>query len=120
MKPLLRARLVWDLTPHHEVPEVLKLLGMTAPGPDVATLSCADSHRRLKRVEPLKADFAKMSHMSAEIMIRTMLGGAVDELDSELVALLVKQHGEVIRVGSLVSAAQLLDAGILTYSRTTK
>jgi|SRR5690606_757227 len=84
-RPLYKCRFAWDIGPHNKMPELLSALGLVPPSPEAIEAEHADSHIRLKMIEPWEPVIDWLSQIAAEVVTCLMIDkpGLGDDDDEE-------------------------------------
>jgi hypothetical protein len=113
---MLVKRLLWDIVPCPQVPQMIPLMKLSPESPDVAEMEHRASHERLAQVLPLKEMLDVLGPLVSGITASAMLVNSGISADEETAVALQRHHSSVLRAGMVAVLANLLDMGIITYA----
>ncbi len=115
---LVKRQLAFDILPHDELEEMLPELGLTGGDPEIFELEHADSHARLRQLEPIGSLLHVFSSLCAQMFNEAYLRPAVgEEITEEQREAFQRQNTAVIQSSATAVLAQLLDMKVLVFNR---
>lgn len=112
----LRQNVVMDLCRGTNPVPIMLRAGLVPPSSEGLKLAAAESMRRFAMVMPLSHEVDRLSAIVSEMLIHLILNEDGEQAPPELLKEAEKQTATMIKIGTLITIAHLLEADILHYS----
>jgi len=112
----LRQNVVMDLCHNKDPLPIMRRAGLVPPSTEGLKIARAESEHRLACVAPLVFEVNRLAQIVSEMVMHIILSGDGEKPPPEVVAEAEMQNAMLIRIGTLIVIAHLLEADILHYS----
>lgn len=117
LRPLVMRRLVWDLLPHEEVPDLLEEFGLLRGDEEMIAMEHTAADRRINLGHPYFNLILSYSALASSVLATTLMGNAPETAeDREKFA---RQNILLINSACCAIVANFLAAGILQPGPST-
>jgi len=111
LRPLVRRRIIWDVFPHADVPELLKELGFVPGTEEGLALEHHEADVRCNLGYPYFEMISAYANLAADIMVTTIVG--TDPDNAEIRARFIDQESRMIGTACCSIVSNLLATGFL-------